>query len=199
VITSCPRAQGKSYGIAVALGAFCLLSVGAAAQSLGPPPPTLAALDAAAANRDAAADGYLQSAQALDDQNGQPSNAPPLGADKYQRAAGPDDNAGQQYEQAAKDWKEAADTYKAAAEAIKGFNDAEAKQLTDAMKNRQEKAESSKQNAIKAYLASAVEHDKAAAKSSGDAKLSETALAGKERESAAHVGKPPAKDKDGGT
>jgi hypothetical protein len=199
VIASTRRAQGKSYRIAAALGAVILLSAGAAAQTLDPRPATLAALEAAAEQRDAAGAEYLRSAKGIDEHNGETETPPQLGADKYQRAAAADDNAGQQYEAAAKDWKEAADTYKAAAEAIKGFNDAEAKKLTEAINASQGKFEASKKNAIEAYLKAAVEHDKAVKTGSGDTKLSETALVAKSRESAGHVGKSAAKDKDGGS
>jgi hypothetical protein len=151
-------------------------------------PPDLVAFEAAAKSNDQSGAAYLALASELDNQNGQSSDTPTLILDKYQKAAGADENAADRYGVAAKDWNLAADKYKAAADAVKGFNDAESAQLSGLSAERKKSADLSKQNAIKAYLAGSVEHDKGATRSVTTAdKASETAAAAKDRDSAAQV------------
>jgi hypothetical protein len=188
------RFRGKYPVIAIGSVAGFLISATPSAPA-DPQPPTLAALEAAAANGDAAGKQALDTANIADPHNGQAEN--PLGttAASYHQAGGFDDRAGQQYAKATKDWKDAADTYKTAGEAIKGFNDAETMQLTGKMKDRQDKADASKQKGIESYNKAAVEYDKEAAAST-DRNVILTAMeaATKSRESAANVGKPADKD-----
>jgi hypothetical protein len=151
-------------------------------------PPEIAALEVAAASNDQSAATFSQLAGELDNQNGQAGGTPTLILDKYQKAASGDENAASHYEAAEKDWNQAADKYKAAADAVKGFNDTESAQLAGISIERKKSADSSKQNAIKAYLAGAVEHDKGALRSATTLdKATETAAAAKDRDSAAQV------------
>jgi hypothetical protein len=151
-------------------------------------PPDVIAIEAAAKSNDQSGAAYLALAGELDNQNGQSSETPTLILDKYQKAATADESAADRYNAAEKDWNQAADKYKAAADAIKGFNDAEATQLSGLSAERKRSADLSKQNAIKAYLTGSVEHDKGTIKSVATAdKASETAAAAKDRDLAAQI------------
>jgi len=153
-------------------------------------PLTLAALEAAAKNADAAGDQALSIAKATDAQNGKPEDSPGLPAADYEVAGGFDDRAGQQYEKAANDWKEVADKYKAAGEVVKSFfNDADVARFTTKITELQKSADHSKQMAIESYNKAAVEYVKSAKVATQPTnRLKQMESATKSLDSGAHVG-----------